>query len=100
MMSRRQLGNEQVLEEYNANQTTQLADKVSLIKGLSQQIKHDIEASGQLIRDLDRDIGGAGGLLDEALNRLKVVTDNENSRHTLYLILFVVTIFVLLYFFM
>ena len=99
-MNRRTGGNEQVLEEFNNAQSEQLAEKVKLIKGLSQQIKLDIESSDLLIRDVDREMTGAEGLIMETLRRLSTVTENENSRHMLYLCLFIVTIFLALYFLM
>ena len=99
-MNRRPVGNEQVLEEFNSTQSDQLAEKVRLIKGLSQQIKHDIEASDLLIRDVDRDMNSADSLINETLLRLKKVTESESSRHMIYLALFIVAVFVALWFFM
>jgi blocked early in transport 1 len=90
--------NAEMLEEQNDRLVGALGEKVKRIKEFSQQIHIEIEQSNLLIDDVSQHMGGASGLLDGALNRLKLISEDVGGRNTLYLALFVVAIFVVLWF--
>jgi len=90
--------NEDLLERDNDKKLEELAQTVSVIKGLTRDIESGIDQSSKSLGFLDKEMTDVQGMIGGAMNKLHNLTQQGGSRHMCYLILFIVFIFILLYF--
>ena len=85
------------MEQENEAQIGMLAGKVAQIKQLSIDIRGDVRDDNKLIGDLDGSFDSAGSMLHGTMKRLGSMVNSKDSRHMLYLIVFVVCTLLVLY---
>ena len=85
------------MEQENDAQIGALAGKVSQLKQLSIDIGTHVREDNSMLNDLDGSFDSAGGLLHGTMKRLGTLANSKDSRHMLYLALFVVLVFLVLY---
>ena len=85
------------LEESNDAQIGALSGKVTQLKELSIAIGSHVKEDNRLLGDLDNNFDTAGGMLGGTMKRLGALTTSKDSRHMLYLGLFVFVVFLLVW---
>jgi len=90
--------NEELLERDNDKKLEELAQTVSVIKGLTKDIESGIDQSNKSLGFLDKEMEDVRGLIGGAMHKLQNLAQQGGSRHMCYLVLFIVFVFILLYF--
>jgi hypothetical protein len=89
--------NRRLVEEQNNIKTGALADSVERLKFLSIDINNEVVDQNRLLGSMDGQMGSATSLMNDTLNKLSTMLNSGESKHMLYMIIFVVTAFVILY---
>ena len=89
--------NRRLLEEQNNEKTSDLADAISRLKHLSIDVNQEVVSQNHLLGTMDGQMGSSASLLDDTLTKLGGLLNTGESKHMLYLIIFVVGTFVVLY---
>ena len=85
------------MENENDAQLGLLGNKVSELRELSIAIGKHVKDDNTLLNDLDGNFDGTGSILSGTMKKLGNLTSSKDSRHMLYLIVFVVVVFLLVY---
>ena len=85
------------LEQENDAHIGLLAGKVAQLKQLSIDIKDHVRDDNKMIGDLDGSFDSTGGLLQGTMKRMGTMLNGKDSRHMLFLAIFVVVTLLLLY---
>jgi len=89
--------NRRLLEEQNTAKTSDLSDSIAKLKFLSIDINNEVASQNKLIGQMDGQMDTASSMLDDTIGKLGTMLESPDAKHMLYLIIFVVTAFVLLY---
>lgn len=89
--------NRRLMEEQNNKKTSALAESVEKLKLLSIDINDEVSDQNRLLNSMGNQMGSASSMLNDTLGKLGVMLESSESKHALYLIIFVVVSFVLLY---
>merc|ERR1712087_757241 len=85
------------MQKENDAQIGSLADKVSQLKEISIRIGNHVREDNKLLEGLDNNFDATGGVLKGTMQRLNNMVNSKDSRHMLYLALFVVFVFLFMY---
>ncbi|KAL1504074.1 hypothetical protein AB1Y20_010484 [Prymnesium parvum] len=88
---------EAFLEEDNDAQIRSLGSKVSELRALSINIGQHVKSDNALLDELDGNFDSTGNILSGTMKRLGNLTNSKDSRHMLYLVVFVVVVLLLVY---
>jgi len=85
------------LEQENDAHIGLLAGKVAQLKQLSIDIKDHVRDDNKMIGELDGSFDSTGGLLQGTMKRMGTMLSSKDSRHMLFLAVFVLFTLLLLY---
>jgi len=88
---------EEIMQHENDAQIGMLLGKVSQLKEYTIQIGNQVRDDNKMLDGLDNDFDSAGSLLSGTMKRLGTMVNSKDSRHMLYLALFVVFVFMVMY---
>uniref|UniRef100_A0A7S3W915 t-SNARE coiled-coil homology domain-containing protein n=1 Tax=Strombidinopsis acuminata TaxID=141414 RepID=A0A7S3W915_9SPIT len=88
---------ESYMEQENDDQIGLLAGKVSALRGIAIEIGDHVREDNRLLDSLDDKFMSAGGLLSGTMKRLNKLASSKDSKHMMYLALFVVAVFLFIY---
>jgi len=88
---------ESYMEQENDDQIGLLAGKVSALRGIAIEIGDHVREDNRILDGLDDRFLTAGNLLGGTMRRLNTLASSKDSRHMLYLALFVVAVFLIIY---
>lgn len=88
---------DQHMENENDAQIAALLGKVSQVKELSIQIGSHVRDDNRMLDGLGSQFDTSGSLLDGTVKRLSALANSKDSRHMLYLAVFVVAVFLFIY---
>lgn len=89
--------NRRLIEEQNNIKTGALADSIEQLKFISMDINNEVIDQNRTLGSMDGQMGSASALMNDTLEKLGNMLNSGESKHMLYLIIFVVTAFVILY---
>lgn len=85
------------VEEENDRMTTELKDKIHVLKSLSIDIGNEVKYQDRLLRDVDDDLERTGGFLGNTMNRVLRLSRGSHNYYICYLFAFSVFVFFVLY---
>lgn len=89
--------NSNEIEEENDHLTTELKDKIGVLKSLSIDIGNEVRYQDKLLRDVDDDLDRTGGFLGNTMNKVLRLSRGSHNYYILYLFLFSIAVFFILY---
>jgi hypothetical protein len=89
--------NRRLLEEQNNKKTTALADSIEKLKMLSIDIKTETEEQNKLLGDMSGQMSTASTMLSDTMGSLGTMLSSGENKQVLFIIVAVVTMFVLIY---
>mmetsp|Transcript_32205 Transcript_32205/g.37845 ORF Transcript_32205/g.37845 Transcript_32205/m.37845 type:complete len:125 (+) Transcript_32205:115-489(+) len=89
--------NRRLVEEQNNQKTGALADSIEQLKFLSIDINNEVVDQNKMLGSMDGQMGSATAMLNDTLEKLGLMLNTGESKHMIYLIIFVVVSFVILY---
>lgn len=89
--------NSNEIEDENDRMTSELKDKIHVLKSLSIDIGNEVKYQDKLLRDVDDDLDRTGGFLGNTMNRVLRLTKGSHNYYIVYLFLFSICVFFILY---
>ena len=87
-----------LFEQQNNALHDALHSKVAMLKSISIAIGDEVKAQNRLLEEADGDMGGVGLGMKGVVGRLGGMMQSGGSKHMLYLVLFICTMFFVVYF--
>ena len=87
-----------LFEQQNNALADQLHSKVAMLKSISIAIGDEVKAQNRMLDDADTEMGGVGSGMRGVVGRLGGMMQAGGSKHMLYLVLFICTMFFVVYF--
>lgn len=85
------------MEDENERMTTELGNKIGVLKSLSIDIGNEVRYQDKLLRDVDDDMDRTQGFLGNTMNRVLRLSRGSHNYYILYLFLFSLFVFFLIY---
>ena len=89
---------EALFMQANNAQLEAMEHKVSALRNITTEIRTEAKAQNDLLTRLEDDFGSAGVMLSGTLKRLQGMFETGGSNHMCYLIAFIFSLFMFIYF--
>eukprot|EP00004_Rigifila_ramosa_P002071 TRINITY_DN1212_c0_g1_i1.p1 TRINITY_DN1212_c0_g1~~TRINITY_DN1212_c0_g1_i1.p1 ORF type:complete len:133 (+),score=28.43 TRINITY_DN1212_c0_g1_i1:24-422(+) len=89
---------EDIFLQQNDEQLQTLGAKVAQLKGWTMEINDHIREDNRLLEGLGGDFDRTGGVLQATMGRLKNLVSAKDSRHMIYLVVFIVFVLLLVWY--
>ncbi|KAK7083061.1 protein transport protein bet1 [Halocaridina rubra] len=87
----------QRLGEENDEMTSELKDKVKVLKSLTIDIGNEVRGQNSMLNDMDDDFFKSGNFLERSMKRLGIIGKGSHNYHLIILFLFCFVVFLLLW---
>ena len=88
-----------MMEDANNSAQSALADQISQLKGMSQDILSEVEAQNELLDGMSGHMDQTGSMLGDTIGKLRGMLKSGGSSHMIVLTAFIVVVFIVIYFF-
>jgi VIT1/CCC1 family predicted Fe2+/Mn2+ transporter len=88
-----------MMEDANNSAQSALADQISQLKGMSQDILSEVEAQNELLDGMSGHMDQTGSMLGDTIGKLSGMLKSGGSSHMFVLTAFIVVVFIVIYFF-
>lgn len=89
--------NSNEIEDENEKMTSELQEKIGVLKSLSIDIGNEVQHQQRLLRDVDDDLDRTGGFLGTTMNRVMKLSRGSHNYYIVYLFFFSMFVFFILY---
>eukprot|EP00532_Pseudo-nitzschia_australis_P014880 CAMPEP_0168283756 /NCGR_PEP_ID=MMETSP0141_2-20121125/23122_1 /TAXON_ID=44445 /ORGANISM="Pseudo-nitzschia australis, Strain 10249 10 AB" /LENGTH=137 /DNA_ID=CAMNT_0008227673 /DNA_START=168 /DNA_END=581 /DNA_ORIENTATION=+ len=92
--------NTNILEQQNNDRISELSEQVARLKGLTVDIGTEVREQNSFLEKMGEGFLSTGDMLQSSLGRIGIMLDTSSGKHMCYMILFVVSVVVFLYWMM
>ncbi|XP_056647776.1 BET1 homolog [Diorhabda sublineata] len=89
--------NSNEIEDENDRVTSELQEKIGVLKSLSIDIGNEVKYQDKLLRDIDDDMDRTGGFLGTTMSKVLKLSKGSHNYYILYLFVFSIVVFFILY---
>ncbi|XP_057669370.1 BET1 homolog [Diorhabda carinulata] len=89
--------NSNEIEDENDRVTSELQEKIGVLKSLSIDIGNEVKYQDKLLRDIDDDMDRTGGFLGTTMSKVLKLSKGSHNYYILYLFVFSIIVFFILY---
>lgn len=89
--------NSNEIEEENEKMTSELQDKIGVLKSLTIDIGNEIKYQDKMLKDVDDDLDRTSGFLGTTMSKVVRLARGSHNYYILYLFLFSIFVFFILY---
>lgn len=89
--------NSNEIEEENDQMTSELQEKIGVLKDLTIDIGNEIKYQDKMLRNVDDDMDRTSGFLGNTMSKVIRLTRGSHNYYIFYLFLFSIFVFFLLY---